>query len=116
MKIRLFLLVAAAIASTGVAAQARYDVLRPQVQLWSGPNDDMRPQIVGDVVRVDPQGVALYGGAYIPVMAAAVHTGQHVTFTCTHIDTGDNPRMNGCELSHVDPPPAPHKDGKVHLW
>lgn len=116
MKFRLLMLIGAAFVGTTAVAQVRYAVEHPQVQLWSGPNDDMRPKIAGDVVGVDPQGVALFGGAYVPIMAAKVLTGQHVTFTCAAIDTGDNPHMEHCELTHVDPPPAVHSDGKVHLW
>lgn len=116
MKFGFLVLMAAAIASTTAAAQVRFSVERPIVQLWSGPHDDMRPKIVGDVVSVDPHGVALFGGAYVPVVAAKVHPGQHVTFTCGFIEKGNNPRMKDCELTHIDPPPVVHPDGKVHLW
>lgn len=97
-----------------LALLAAFQIIRPTATLATTPGDDMRPQIVGDVVAVDASQVTLDGGAFVPVMGARVRPGDHATFACDAIDmTRETPQMRGCVLMHVDKPAA-KDDGK--LW
>ncbi|MDR3445739.1 hypothetical protein [Dyella sp.] len=93
---------------------APFQIIHPSVTLASGPNDDMRPQIVGDVVSADAGQVELDGGALVPVQGARVRPGDHATFACDSIDTTTpTPRMRGCVLLQAEKPSAKPKN---ELW
>lgn len=93
---------------------APYQIIVPAVTLASGPRDDMRPQIVGDVVASDATQVTLEGGASVPVQGARVRPGDHATFACDSIEASTpTPRMRGCSLKQVEKPAAKAKN---ELW
>lgn len=108
--------VVAALLSTSAIAQSDYVVLRKQVQMWSGPHDDMRPEIEGDVIAVDPSGVTLKGGTVVPAEGAKVRKGAHANFICEQIGQGRPPSMRGCTLKRSCMPKKPTKNGSVKLW
>jgi hypothetical protein len=100
--------------AAGAACAADYTITRPQVQLWSGPGDDMRPQIDGDVVAFSAASVDLDGGVTVPVRGARVDIGQHATFACELIDL---PAIRGCVLVSVQSAERPQRKGEaVKLW
>lgn len=104
-----------------IASEARageFQVTRKMVQLWSGPEDDMRPEIVGTVTAVSSTSVNLQGGATVPVNNAKVKVGELATFACAEIAQGRNPDMKNCELLRTQPPEKPELDkhGQIKLW
>lgn len=114
MKPRHALAFAALLLAAGAACAADYSITRPQVQLWSGPHDDMRPQIDGDVVAFSAASVDLDGGVTVPVRGAKVDIGQRVTFACAVIEL---PTIRGCELVSVQAAAKKPAPGEVvKLW
>lgn len=120
MKMKATILAVAAAAlfvlGMGSAKAEHFQVTRKIVQLWSGPDDDMRPEISGTVTAVGVTGVNLEGGAIVPVTGAAVQVGDLATFICEEISQGRNPEMRDCELLRTQPPEKPNASGQVELW
>lgn len=99
--------------AAGAACAADYTISRPQVQLWSGPHDDMRPQIDGDVVAFSAASVDLDGGVTVPVSGARVAIGQHAAFVCDVIEL---PTIRGCHLMSAQSASQPRPGDDVRLW
>lgn len=93
-----------------------FQVTRKMVQLWSGPDDDMRPEISGTVTEVNANTVGLEGGAIVPVNGPRVNIGDLVTFVCSEISQGPKPEMKNCELLRTHPPEKASQSGPVKLW
>jgi len=82
--------------AAAVQADPPFSIITPSASLSTTASDDMRPEIVGVVEGVGASEVELVGGPRVPVAAAPVKVGQHVTFACASIKPG--PVLAGCEL------------------
>lgn len=100
----------------GDALAERFQVERKIVQLWTTPDDDMRPEISGTVIAASATSVSLEGGATVPITGAKVTTDDLATFVCAEIAKGDNPAMKDCELLRTQSPEKDSQSGLIELW
>lgn len=104
------------VVGTGDVLAGRYQVKWKIVQLWTTPEDDMRPEISGTVTAVSPTSVNLEGGATVPITGAQVNVDDLATFICQEISKGNSPDIKDCELLGTQPPEKASKSGLIDLW